>query len=42
MHFDDLFLKKADEFLIKMGHKDDANSCQRIVDLILEKMKNDR
>lgn len=38
----DLFLKKADEFLIKMGHKDDANSCQRIVDLILEKMKNDR
>lgn len=43
LNFDnDLFLKKADEFLIKMGHKDDANSCQRIVDLILEKMKNDR
>ncbi len=40
LNFDEkLFKQKAEEFLIKMGHKDDENSCRRIVDFIMEKMR---
>lgn len=39
LNFDnDKFVSGCDEFLTKMGHKDDENSCKRIVDFILEKM----
>ena len=33
------YKQKTKEFLTKMGHKDDENSCIRIVDFILEKTK---
>ncbi|MCD7779922.1 MAG: CDP-glycerol glycerophosphotransferase family protein [Candidatus Gastranaerophilales bacterium] len=40
LNFDEkLFKQRAEEFLIKMGHKDDENSCKRIVDFILEKQR---
>lgn len=39
LNFDgNIFKQKAEEFLIKMGHKDDENSPKRIVDFVLEKM----
>ena len=40
LNFDEnKFNQKVEEFLVKMGHKDDENSCKRIVDFILEKME---
>lgn len=39
LNFDnDKFVARCNEFLQEMGHKDDENSCKRIVDFILEKM----
>lgn len=41
LNFDEkIFRKKAEEFLQKMGHQDDEFSCVRIVDFMLEKMKD--